>query len=91
MWSGLLRIERIEMIPIRVPLPFTYSGSYYRMRNRCTIITRVHTADGIVGEAYNADEDSPIQEEVLPVLRKGTQRLKTGLSEDTLDCSKHLD
>ena len=65
----MLRIERIETIPIRVPLPFTYSGSTYRMRNRCTIITRVHTADGIVGEAYNADEDSPLQEEILRILR----------------------
>jgi len=64
----VLTIERIETIPIRVPLPFTYSGSYYRMRNRCTIITRVHTAEGIVGEAYNADEDSPIQEEVLRIV-----------------------
>jgi L-alanine-DL-glutamate epimerase-like enolase superfamily enzyme len=66
--SGL-RIERIETIPIRVPLPFTYSGSTYRMRNRCTIITRVFTSAGIVGEAYNADEDSPMQETVVAIIR----------------------
>ena len=36
-------------------------GSHYRMRNRCTIITRVHTAEGIVGEGYTADEDEPLQ------------------------------
>ena len=65
----MLTIERIETIPIRVPLPFTYSGSYYRMRNRCTIVTRVHTAEGIVGEAYNADEDEPLQSEILAILR----------------------
>jgi D-galactarolactone cycloisomerase len=65
----MLTIERIETIPIRVPLPFTYSGSYYRMRNRCTIITRVHTAEGIVGEAYNADEDEPMQGEILAIVR----------------------
>lgn len=64
----MLRIERIEAIPLRVPLPFTYSGSYYRMRNRCTIITRVHTAEGIVGEAFNADEDSPLQEQIMRIL-----------------------
>jgi L-alanine-DL-glutamate epimerase-like enolase superfamily enzyme len=64
-----MRIASIEAIPLRVPLPFTYQGSYYRMRNRCTIITRVRTADGIVGEAYNADEDSPQQEQILGVLR----------------------
>ena len=64
-----LKIESIEMIPVRVPLPFTYKGSYYRMRNRCTIITRVRTSEGIVGEAYNADEDEPLQSEILSILR----------------------
>lgn len=64
-----LKIESIETIPVRVPLPFTYKGSYYRMRNRCTIITRVRTSEGIVGEAYNADEDEPLQSEILSILR----------------------
>jgi D-galactarolactone cycloisomerase len=63
-----LTIESVETIPIRVPLPFTYKGSYYKMRNRCTIITRVRTSDGIVGEAYNADEDEPLQSEILSIL-----------------------
>ncbi len=65
-----LTIESIETIPVRAPLPFTYKGSYYRMRNRCTIITRVRTSDGIVGEAYNADEDEPLQSEILAILRE---------------------
>lgn len=64
-----LLIESIETIPIRVPLPFTYKGSYYKMRNRCTIITRIRTSEGIVGEAYNADEDEPLQSEILSILR----------------------
>ena len=63
-----LTIESIETIPIRVPLPFTYKGSYYRMRNRCTIITRIRTSEGIVGEAYNADEDEPLQSEIRSIL-----------------------
>jgi L-alanine-DL-glutamate epimerase-like enolase superfamily enzyme len=65
-----LKIESIETIPIRVPLPFTYKGSYYKMRNRCTIITRVRTSEGIVGEAYNADEDEPLQSEILTILHQ---------------------
>lgn len=64
----MLTIESIETIPIRIPLPFSYKGSYYRMRNRCTIITRVRTAQGIVGEAYNADEDEPLQSEILSIV-----------------------
>ena len=63
-------IETIETIPIRVPLPFTYKGSTYEMRNRCTIVTRIRTSDGIIGEAYNADEDEPHQSEILAILRK---------------------
>lgn len=62
------RIEAIETIPIRVPLPFTYKGSYYKMRNRCTIITRIRTSSGLVGEAYNADEDEPLQSEIRAIL-----------------------
>lgn len=65
----MLRVQRIEAIPIRVPLPFTYSGSTYRMRNRCTIVTRIHTGAGIVGEAYNADEDSPMHDREPAVAR----------------------
>ncbi len=65
----MLTIESIETIPLRIPLPFTYRGSYYRMRNRCTIITRIRTSDGIVGEAYNADEDEPLQSEILAIIR----------------------
>ncbi|MFP5342236.1 MAG: mandelate racemase/muconate lactonizing enzyme family protein [Candidatus Limnocylindria bacterium] len=63
-----LTIESIETIPIRVPLPFTYKGSYYKMRNRCTIITRIRTSEGIVGEAYNADEDEPLQSEIRSII-----------------------
>ncbi len=41
-------IERIETIPIRVPLTRTYAGSYYRMTHRSTIVTKVITRDGAV-------------------------------------------
>jgi D-galactarolactone cycloisomerase len=53
-----LRIERIETVPVRVPLDRVYKGSHYQMTHRSTIITRVYTASGIVGEAYAGDEDA---------------------------------
>ena len=74
-----LTIESIETIPIRVPLPFTYKGSYYKMRNRCTIITRIRTSEGIVGEAYNADEDEPLQSEILSILHDELKPTVLGL------------
>jgi L-alanine-DL-glutamate epimerase-like enolase superfamily enzyme len=72
---GGLTIREIELIPIVVPLVREYRGSYYRMTNRATMITRVHTDEGIVGTAYAADEDKTlpaiagvIRDEITPQL-----------------------
>jgi D-galactarolactone cycloisomerase len=58
-----------------VPLDGVYRGSYYRMENRASVITRVTTEEGIVGEAYAADEDKTlgdivgvIRDEIAPKL-----------------------
>jgi D-arabinonate dehydratase len=68
-------IEAIEVVPVRVPLPRRFEGSHYAMDNRVTIVTRVHTSDGIVGEAYNGDSDDElmlivgiIRDEISPLL-----------------------
>jgi L-alanine-DL-glutamate epimerase-like enolase superfamily enzyme len=70
-----LTISHIETIPIRVPLGRVYRGSHYQMTHRSTIVTRVHTEEGIVGEAYAGDEDAGLLEidgiihrEVAPAL-----------------------
>jgi D-galactarolactone cycloisomerase len=52
-----LRIERIETIALRAPLARRFAGSAYSMVNRTTIITRLYTADGVIGEVYNGDTD----------------------------------
>jgi L-alanine-DL-glutamate epimerase-like enolase superfamily enzyme len=57
-----LTIEAIEVTPIVVPLRQEYRGSYYSMRNRATLLTRVITREGVVGEAYAGDEDSTLAE-----------------------------
>lgn len=64
-----LTIEAIEVIPLRVPLARVYRGSNYHMTHRSTLITRVHTAEGIVGEAYTGDEDAT-NAEIEQVIRK---------------------
>jgi D-galactarolactone cycloisomerase len=70
-----LTIRRIETIPIRVPLARTYRGSGYQMTHRSTVVARVHTDEGIVGEGYAGDEDATlgeidriIQLEIAPAL-----------------------
>jgi L-alanine-DL-glutamate epimerase-like enolase superfamily enzyme len=57
-----LTIIKIETEAIRVPLERIYRGSHYKMTHRSTIITRVHTAGGLVGEAYAGDEDAGLME-----------------------------
>ena len=57
-----LTIASVETTPIRVPLDRTYQGSYYRMTHRSTIIVRVVTEEGVVGEAYGGDEDHSLPE-----------------------------
>ncbi len=70
-----LTIRRIETVPIRVPLGRIYRGSFYEMSHRSTIVTRVHTDEGIVGEAYAGDEDAGlleidaiVRDEIAPLL-----------------------
>src|SRR5215210_2516000 len=60
--SGRLTIRSIELIPLIVPLHREYRGSHYRMNNRASIVTRIHTDEGIVGEAYAGDEDKTLGE-----------------------------
>ncbi len=60
--AARLTIAAVETIPIRVPLGQTYHGSRYKMTHRSTIVTRVTTEEGIVGEAYCGDEDAGLLE-----------------------------
>jgi L-alanine-DL-glutamate epimerase-like enolase superfamily enzyme len=70
-----VRIERVEVIPLEVPLVRTFHGSYYSMSHRATLITRIHTDAGVVGECYNGDEIHTqleiariITDEIAPIL-----------------------
>jgi L-alanine-DL-glutamate epimerase-like enolase superfamily enzyme len=70
-----VKIERIETVAIRVQLPRVFSGSTYRMTHRSTLIARVHTDDGVVGECYAGDEDASlgpiariVEDEIAPRL-----------------------
>lgn len=69
-------ITDIETIPLLVPLPRTFRGSHYHMSHRATLITRVHTDEGLTGEIYNGDDPNTqhavariIREEILLRLR----------------------
>jgi D-galactarolactone cycloisomerase len=72
---GTLTIQAIETEAVRIPLDQVYRGSKYAMQNRCTIITRILTHQGVVGEVYTGDTDAEqaairkiIHEELAPAL-----------------------
>lgn len=73
-----MRIVAVETIPLKLPLPRVYKGSYYQMTHRCTVITRVHTEDGIIGEAYNGDEFER-QAELCRIIRDELAPLVAGM------------
>jgi L-alanine-DL-glutamate epimerase-like enolase superfamily enzyme len=73
--SRTLEIGAIEVVPIVVPLEREYRGSYYRMNNRATIVTRIVTSDGVVGEAYVGDEDATLPDIVSVITDEITPRL----------------
>lgn len=71
--QGALSITGITTTPVIAPLAREFKGSYYHMTNRATLVIRVMTSDGIVGEAYVGDEDRTLPEleaiihnEILP-------------------------
>lgn len=70
-----MKIVKVETVPIVVPLAETFRGSKYGMSQRATLITRLHTDEGIVGEIYNGDEvDTQVEisrivrEELFPLI-----------------------
>lgn len=72
---GSAIVTRLETVLVRAPLAREFKGSHYSMTQRATVIIRLHTADGLVGEAYVGDEDASlfeidriIREEIAPVL-----------------------
>jgi D-galactarolactone cycloisomerase len=52
-----LIIERVETLALRAPLARRFSGSAYSMTNRCTIVVRLTTGDGLISETYSGDTD----------------------------------
>ena len=83
--ASRLTIRCIETIPIRVPLDRVYRGSGYEMTHRSTIVTRVHTEEDVVGEAYAGDEDTGLHEIERIVMEEIAPRLE---GEDALSTER---
>lgn len=64
-----MQIERIEAIPLRMPLPRPLKAATALITQRCTVLTRVFTRDGVVGECFSNNEDAG-QGEILRLIRE---------------------
>ena len=52
-----MKIAKVEAIPLKRQLEQYFDGGTYRIVNRDTIVTRVYTDKGQVGEVFGGDED----------------------------------
>ncbi len=69
------KITRIETIPLKVKMEKVATGSTLKLSHRCTILTRIHTDAGVIGECFNGNDDAlqasviqMIQQEMAPML-----------------------
>jgi L-alanine-DL-glutamate epimerase-like enolase superfamily enzyme len=80
-----VKITRVEVIPLVRKLDQAFEGGTYRIVNRNTLVTRVYTDEGIVGEVFGGDEDGA-QEKVVYVIREVFAPLLVG--EDPRDVER---
>jgi D-arabinonate dehydratase len=52
------KIMRIETIPLKVKMERVATGSTLKLSHRCTILTRIHTDAGVIGECFNGNDDA---------------------------------
>ena len=81
-----MRITDIKAHWIRVPLKKPFHGGTYTVNSRATIVTRIHTDEGIVGEAFAGDQrDNGGQ--ICNLIQ--TEYKKQLLGEDPVSIDKH--
>ena len=64
----MMKITKIEVIPLVRKLDKEFLGGTYKITNRNTIVTRIHLANGVVGECFGGDEDQT-QERIVRLMR----------------------
>src|SRR2546425_2330425 len=74
-----MRIDRIDAIPIEIPLKKNFGGSTYTVLTRCTVVTRMRTDEGLVSEVYNGDNREHGRE-IVRLIRETLDPLAQGMS-----------
>lgn len=83
-----MKITQIEVIPLVRKLESPFEGGTYRIVNRFTLVTRVHTDEGLVGEVFGGDEDMT-QTEIVNLIRDHFAPMLVG--EDPRDVERLWD
>lgn len=78
------RITRIETIPLKVRLDRVAAGSTLKLTHRCTIVTRVHTDSGVVGECFNGNDDE-LQPAIIRMIHDEMEPLLVGRPVAAID------
>jgi D-arabinonate dehydratase len=63
-----MKVTQVEVIPLARKLESPFEGGTYRIVNRYTLVTRIHTDEGLVGEVFGGDEDMT-QNEIIALIR----------------------
>src|SRR5258706_12515788 len=63
-----MKITKVDVIPLQRKLESPFEGGTYRIDNRYTLVTRVTTDEGLMGEVFGGDEDMT-QTEIVNLIR----------------------
>ena len=64
----MMKITKVTVIAVEIPLTRVFGGSRYNVASRCTVITRMETDTGLVSEVYNGDNRSHLRE-IVKIIR----------------------
>lgn len=63
-----MKITKVEAIPLVRKLETPFEGGTYRIDNRYTLVTRIETDEGLVGQVFGGDEDHT-QDQIVALIR----------------------
>lgn len=81
-----MKIDRIEVIPLDMKLERVFKGGTYEVKSRPTIVTRIHLANGLIGETYGGDEFHT-QRQIVTLIREHFAPMLAG--QDVREIGRH--
>lgn len=83
-----MKIKHVEAIPLERDLEHVFRGGTYEITSRYTLVTEVHTEDGVIGKTFGGDEWRS-QKEIVNLINNSFRDLLVG--EDLFQVERHWD